>query len=81
MPVVLSEGENSLNISFLPAVGLSSLCFVHLVGVCLVESKLRDLLGELEPIAHMSHMNPLSIAGQEGQLQIKDKTLEGELGQ
>lgn len=63
MPVVLSEGENSLNISFLPAVELSSLCFVHLVGVCLVESKLRVLLGELEPIAHISHINPLSIAG------------------
>lgn len=31
MPALPSEGGNSLNISVTPAVGLSSLCFVHFV--------------------------------------------------
>lgn len=31
MPALRSEGGNSLNISVTPAVGLSSLCFVHFV--------------------------------------------------
>lgn len=32
MPALRFEGGNSLNISVTPAVGLSSLCFVHFVG-------------------------------------------------
>lgn len=32
MPALRFEGRNSLNISVTPAVGLSSLCFVHFVA-------------------------------------------------
>lgn len=70
MPVVLSERENSLNISFPPAVGLSSLkivfCSLCKEFSCMVESKLRVLVVQkLDRDAHISlaHMNPTSITG------------------